>query len=74
MQFNIVKAGSYDDDFQDDRISWPWRNMDKGDKVTIPAELITRAQVGCHVYGKARGKKFRTRKQPDGSLTVWRIE
>ena len=74
MQFEIKKAGSWDETKMDERVSWPWRNMEVGDMTTIPDHLVERAQVGCHVYGKARGKKFKTRKQSDGTLAVWRTE
>lgn len=74
MQFEIQKAGSYDETGSDNRVSWPWRNMGVGDRVEIPAELASRAQTGCHVYGYAQHKKFKTRKQKDGSLMVTRTE
>jgi len=74
MQFDIIKAGSYDLDGSDDRVSWPWSKMQVGDKVDIPSNLLTRAQTACHVYGHARGMKFKTRKQTTGELTVTRLK
>lgn len=56
------------------RIDWPWKRMEIGDMVKInDANLLTKAQVNCHVYGRLTMKKFSTKKI-DGVLHVWRLE
>lgn len=55
------------------RISWPWKDMAVGHEVDIPKDLVQRAQISCHVYGRAVNKKFKTKTQSDGALVVTRI-
>lgn len=54
------------------RISWPWKDMGIGDMVKISDPIIARkAQVNCYVYGAKSGKKFSAQKI-DGAMHVWR--
>ena len=56
-----------------ERIDWPFKDMEEGDSVTYGPEKFRQAQMYASVYGGQTGRKFRTQKQPDGSLTIWRI-
>ena len=56
------------------RVSWPWKDMEVGDRVVIPLDFAGRAQTSCHVYGRGTDKKFKTKMQEDASLMVERIK
>lgn len=56
------------------RLKWPWTLMEVGDCAIIDdPEIIKKAQLSCHVYGRQRGWKFKTKTKEDG-LYVWRID
>jgi len=69
--FNIEKSVPMEK--KAERISWPWKDMDIGDSVLIENQnLISKAQVSCHVYARQTGKKFSTQTTEVG-LRVWRV-
>lgn len=74
MKFEIKKNNGKHPMYKKERVAWPWKDMEVGDVVYIEPKLYDRAQRGVHVYGCTNGIKFRTKKQKDGSLAVWRIE
>ena len=44
-----------------------------GDSVLIEPHLYLEAQRYAHTYAAMVRKRFKTRKQADGSLRVWRV-
>ena len=56
------------------RMKWPFKDMEVGDVVRIPATLAKRAQTAVHVYGARMGKRFAsTGERGTGILTVTRL-
>jgi hypothetical protein len=56
------------------RMKWPFKDMEIGDVVRIPAVLAKRAQTAVHVYGARMGKRFATaNERGTGVLTVTRL-
>lgn len=56
------------------RTVWPFKDMEVGDKVRLPAVLAKKAQTAAHVYGSRAGKRFiSTTERGTGILTVTRI-
>lgn len=56
------------------RTVWPFKDMEIGDKVRLPAVLAKKAQTAAHVYGSRAGKRFiSTTERGTGILTVTRI-
>lgn len=56
------------------RMKWPFKDMEVGDVVRIPAVLAKRAQTAVHVYGARMGKRFAsTGERGTGILTVTRL-
>lgn len=52
---------------------YPWLAMETGDSFLVTG--ISRpsiSRMAC-AFGRRHGLKFATRKQPDGSIRVWRI-
>lgn len=57
------------------RVSWPFKDMQVGDRVSIEPKLVKKAQTAVHVYAARVGKRFTTQTSAkDGSLLVLRIE
>jgi hypothetical protein len=56
------------------RHKWPWRNMEVGDSVTIPAELSAAAKNSCNAYSYRGRCRFARRRQPNGDYRFWRLE
>lgn len=56
------------------RMKWPFKDMEVGDVVRIPAVLAKRAQTAVHVYGARMGKRFAsTGERGTGILTITRL-
>ena len=53
--------------------AWAFKYMEVGDSVAYGPDKLRLAQTYASVYGNKTDKKFITRKQHDGSLTIWRI-
>ena len=57
------------------RVSWPFKDMQIGDRVSIEPKMVKKAQTAVHVYAARVGKRFTTQTSAkDGSLLVLRIE
>lgn len=53
---------------------YPWRDMEVGDCFDFPP-VIKRNHAGtaATIAGKRTGRKFATRKLPDGTIRCWRV-
>ena len=57
------------------RVSWPFKDMQIGDRVSIEPKMVKKAQTAVHVYAARVGKRFTTQTSAkDGSLLVLRID
>lgn len=50
-----------------------FKELSVGDSVLIAPHLYLEAQRYAHTYAAMARKRFKTRKQADGSLRVWRV-
>ena len=59
---------------QAERTKWPFKDMQAGDTVRIPALLAKRAQTAVHVYAARVGKRFTSSSERGtGVLTIVRL-
>lgn len=59
---------------QAERTKWPFKDMQAGDTVRIPAILAKRAQTAVHVYGARVGRRFTSSSERGtGILTIVRL-
>lgn len=59
---------------QAERTKWPFKDMQPGDTVRIPALLAKRAQTAVHVYASRVGKRFTSSSERGtGVLTIVRL-
>lgn len=52
---------------------WPFKNMNVGDMLKVPAEDCERARAYAHSYARSAKKHFATRRMDNGELHVYRI-
>jgi hypothetical protein len=70
MQFQIIKGNGSQSKApaRQDRITWPFKDMDVTDEVIIPDSIAGKGQRAAHAYGRATGKRFTTIMTTDGLL------
>ena len=54
----------------DGRAAYPFEAMEVGDSFVAANKWVGRSAWS---WGRARGKKFSVRKQPDGTVRIWRV-
>ena len=57
-----------------ERAHYPFYKMGVGDSFSVTSEDCKRAQGAAWSFSHRYGAKFTTKKQPDGSVRVWRFE
>lgn len=55
------------------RVHYQWQRMGIGDSIIVPAKYAPSAQSSASQHGKRTGKRFASRKLPDGGRQVWRV-
>jgi hypothetical protein len=53
---------------------YPFRDMEVGESVALPAEAIHKARDAAYAYAKANKKKFTVRKISETEYRCWRVE
>ena len=56
------------------RSRYPFAQMAPGDSFEAPEAENKSVRSAAHSYGKRHGQAFTCRRQPDGSVRVWRTE
>lgn len=51
---------------------YPWNSMEVGDSFAWPAENSHHYRQ-CYAAGKSLGRKFASRKMPNGERRIWRV-
>jgi len=54
------------------RKSWPFKKMQVGDHVDIPADEVKQGAAAARAYGQTTGKKFTQRSVKAGGIRIWR--
>jgi hypothetical protein len=54
---------------------FPFEQMEVGDSFAVPSGVHrTTVSIAALRYGRKHGRKFITRKMPDGTIRCWRVE
>ena len=72
-----IKSGlaeAHPDMLRKSKEKWPWRTMNEGEYVTVPAHMAKKAQKAAHAYGSLNGIKFSTKMDNlTGKMIIGRI-